>query len=41
MTLGILRDEVKMQVLIDIAKERERRRENKNSNSRHDTEEGD
>jgi len=41
MTVGILHNEVKMQVLIDIAKERERGRKNKNSNSRRDTEERD
>ena len=39
--MRILRDEVKVQVLIDIAKEWERGRENKNSNSCRDTEERD
>ena len=39
--MGILRDKVKVQVLINIAKKRERGRENKNSNSPHDTKDGD
>ena len=30
--MGILRDEIEMKVLVDVAKERERRRKNKNAN---------
>ena len=39
--MRVLRDEIKMQVLIDIAKKRESGRENKDSNGRRDTEEQD
>ena len=39
--MGILRDKVKVQVLINIAKKRERGRENKNSNSRNNAKEQD